>query len=800
MKRNHNSSTKVPVLEHAVLQRFKEILAIFGFFIALYLLIALLTYHRVDPAWSTTGATLHIANAGGRVGAWLADVLLCGFGYFAFLFPFAVGYFARIFSKRKTEENLYDYRVLILKTVGFIVLIFSGTGLSNILLVSWPGMPFPSSGGIVGEVVDLRLESFLNPIGTVLLLWPLFLGSTAIFTGISWLTFMNRIGHHLIQLGALIKINISEIYQRLDFEGFLSREDSSAKQDPELCLKRKENSPLERPLLPRVLPKQNLSKLKKIIPPVFLDEEDEESVVVKSMVLSPPKPSLKPVLKPLHEEFYSESGMTPPLRLLDVAPPPSEKSYSSSSLETMSREVELRLMDFGVQVQVVAVHPGPVITRFELALAPGVKVSKISNLAKDLARSLSVVSVRIVDVIPGKSVVGLEVPNEQREVVYLSEIIASAVYEQSRSPLSLALGKDISGHPVVVDLSKMPHLLVAGTTGSGKSVGLNVMLLSLLYKASPEKVRLIMIDPKMLELSIYDGIPHLLAPVVTDMKEAANALRWCVAEMDRRYRLMAALGVRNLAGYNHKIEEAIEKGTPILNPILLSPEQTPEPLNALPYVVVVIDEFADMMMVVGKKVEELIARIAQKARAAGIHMILATQRPSVDVITGLIKANVPTRIAFQVSSRIDSRTILDQSGAEQLLGYGDMLYLAAGTGIPVRVHGAYAADHEVHAVANYLKQQGTPDYLSEILQTEENSGEAQGSSQSTGEQDPFYDQAVQIVLQTRRASISNIQRRLKIGYNRAARIIEDMESAGIVSEMSSNGNREILVESSEEMV
>ena len=427
--------------------------------------------------------------------------------------------------------------------------------------------------------------------------------------------------------------------------------------------------------------------------------------------------------------------------------------------------------------------------------AAGIKVSRITGLAKDLARSLSVVSVRIVEVIPGKSVIGLEVPNKHREIVRLSEILSSTAYQHARSPLSLALGKDIAGHPVIVDLGKMPHLLVAGTTGSGKSVGLNAMLLSILYKTTPEQVRLIMIDPKMLELAIYEGIPHLLAPVVTDMKEAANALRWCVAEMERRYKLMANLGVRNLAGHNQKIQEANDKGQTLYNPFW-SPEQSDkaEPLVHLPYIIVLIDEFADMIMVVGKKVEELIARIAQKARAAGIHLILATQRPSVDVITGLIKANIPTRISFQVSSKIDSRTILDQQGAEQLLGHGDMLYLAPGTGVPIRVHGAFVADQEVHHVVNALKQSGTPEYGLDLTKINLNEGsDLEFSDSNCGEKDALYDQAVQIVIETRRASISSIQRRLKIGYNRAARLMEDMEKAGLVSAMESNGNREILI-------
>ena len=498
-------------------------------------------------------------------------------------------------------------------------------------------------------------------------------------------------------------------------------------------------------------------------------------------------------------------GELPPLSLLDD-PVPQSSGFSEESLEAMSRLVELKLRDFGIEVDVVSVSPGPIITRFELDPAPGVKVSQISNLSKDLARSLSVVSVRVVEVIPGRSYIGLEIPNENREIVTLGEILKSKAYDDLASPLTLALGKDIGGKSVVADLSRMPHLLIAGTTGSGKSVAINAMVLSLLYKAKPEHVRLIMVDPKMLELSVYEGIPHLLAPVVTDMKEAANALRWCVGEMDRRYRLMAALGVRNIGGYNRKVKDAIDAGEPLPDPTWKPPEfDDPEKiiehptLVPLPFIVIIIDELADMMMMVGKKVEELIARLAQKARASGIHMLLATQRPSVDVITGLIKANIPTRIAFQVSAKVDSRTILDQMGAENLLGHGDMLYLPPGTSLPTRVHGAFVADHEVHAVVRNLKKSGAPRYIDEILDAPSSltpglTGiDAAPSGSIDAEQDPLYDQAVQVVMDTRKASISGVQRRLKIGYNRAARMVESMEEAGLVGPLQSNGAREILV-------
>jgi S-DNA-T family DNA segregation ATPase FtsK/SpoIIIE len=529
------------------------------------------------------------------------------------------------------------------------------------------------------------------------------------------------------------------------------------------------------------------------------------------------KPRIEPVMAPLEPSVRAErerqvplfdppaAGELPPLSLLDD-PPQQKKGYSDESLEGMSRLVELKLKDFGVDVEVTSVSPGPIITRFELDPAPGVKVSQISNLAKDIARSLSVVSVRVVEVIPGKSFVGLEIPNENRELVTLGEILKSRAYEDLASPLTLALGKDIGGNSVVADLARMPHLLIAGTTGSGKSVAINAMVLSLLYKTQPEQVRLIMIDPKMLELSVYEGIPHLLTPVVTDMSEAANALRWCVAEMDRRYRLMASLGVRNIGGYNRKVREAIDAGDPIRDPTWTPPpfEDEDKPvehptLTPLPFIVVIIDELADMMMIVGKKVEEVIARLAQKARASGIHMLLATQRPSVDVITGLIKANIPTRIAFQVSAKVDSRTILDQMGAENLLGHGDMLYLPPGTSLPTRVHGAFVADHEVHSVVRHLKKSAAPRYLDEILEgpmgpTPGLAGIDKVSAGSAdAEQDPLYDQAVQVVMDTRKASISGVQRRLKIGYNRAARMVESMEAAGLVGPLQPNGTREILV-------
>jgi S-DNA-T family DNA segregation ATPase FtsK/SpoIIIE len=625
-----------------------------------------------------------------------------------------------------------------------------------------------TAGGIVGQVVGHSLESFMKLLGASTLLFVLWVASISLFLGISWFSVMDRIGHWCLLAYEKAQVKFAELQDRAE-----GRRQQAARQD-----------------IIEVEKKRTAGRLPPRIEPVM--------------------PSLEPSARAERERQVPlfdppAAGELPPLSLLDD-PPAQKQGFSEESLEAMSRLVELKLRDFGIEVEVKSVSPGPVITRFELDPAPGVKVSQIVNLAKDLARSLSVVSVRIVEVIPGKSFVGLEIPNENRQLVTLGEILKSKAYDKVVSPLTLALGKDIGGNSVVADLARMPHLLIAGTTGSGKSVAINAMVLSILYKTHPEQVRLIMIDPKMLELSVYEGIPHLLTPVVTDMKEAANALRWCVAEMDRRYRLMAGLGVRNIGGYNRKVNEAIAAGEPIKDPTFTPPpfEDEEKPvehptLTPLPFIVVIIDELADMMMIVGKKVEELIARLAQKARASGIHMLLATQRPSVDVITGLIKANVPTRIAFQVSAKVDSRTILDQQGAENLLGHGDMLYLPPGTSMPVRVHGAFVADHEVHSVVRHLKKSGTPRYIDEILEgpvgpTPGLSGiDAASADAADAEQDPLYDQAVQVVMETRKASISGVQRRLKIGYNRAARMVESMEAAGLVGPLQPNGTREILV-------
>lgn len=733
--------------------------------IAAYLLLTLATYHPNDPGWSHWGPVNAIQNKGGVVGAWFADVLLYLFGYLAYLFPVMIAYSGWLVVKGASTAGQIDFHVINIRWLGFLLTIASGCGLATLHFHAGTSNLPLDAGGILGDLVGNGLASLFSFTGATLFLLALFLAGITLFTGLSWFVLMDITGKYTLLSMDWLQQQMSGMATA--FAGYRAERQRSEMM-PEKIEKAR---PVKRPP-PR-------------IEPVIKKVEPSERVERERQVLlfeAPPDTEL------------------PPLSLLND-PPEHSEGYSDAALEAMSRLVEMKLLDFGIEVQVVAVQPGPVITRFELQPGVGVKVSQISNLDKDLARSLSAISVRIVDVIPGKDVIGLEIPNESRELVTLSEILKSADYDQSPSALTLALGKDIGGQAMVADLARMPHLLVAGTTGSGKSVAVNAMILSLLYKTLPRDVRMIMIDPKMLELSVYEGIPHLLTPVVTDMKEAANALRWCVGEMERRYKLMAALGVRNITNYNRKVREAIDAGEPIPDPLFkpeeaLDPEAPAPELQVLPFIVVIIDELADLMMVVDKKkVEELIARLAQKARAAGVHLILATQRPSVDVITGLIKANIPTRIAFQVSSKIDSRTILDQPGAEQLLGHGDMLYLPPGTGLPNRVHGAYVDDAEVHRVVAHLKGKSEPEYIDEILQTTTDflpgGGGETGADDAEG--DPLYDDAVRIVTETRRASISGVQRRLKIGYNRAARMIEQMEASGVVSAQQSNGNREVLV-------
>ncbi len=754
-----------PVSPMPVAQAVREAaLWVFGA-LALIMLVALLTYDARDPGFSRTGDGGSVRNQIGSAGAWFADVTYSLFGMPAFLFPamaLLTGWL--IFTQRTTSAPL-DRALLGTRFGGFLTTLATSCGLATL---HFTGMDMPqSAGGAFGQVVGGSLASGLGILGGTLLLLALWLASVSLFTGLSWLAVMDQVGKSVLDgLDELRNLGIV-IQERLAARRAQQQRQQTVSRTRQETLTRKR--PHIEPVLPAPEPSVRAQKERQV-----------------------------PLFEPV------EPGERPPLALLDD-PPVQTASYSEEALEAMSRLVELKLRDFGVEVEVVSVHPGPVVTRFELAPAPGVKVSQISNLSKDLARSLSAISVRVVEVIPGKPTVGLEIPNESRELVTLGEILRSKAYEDMASPLALALGKDISGKSVVADLQKMPHLLIAGTTGSGKSVAINAMVLSLLYKATPDEVRTIMIDPKMLELSVYEGIPHLLCPVVTDMKDAANALRWCVAEMERRYRLMAALGVRNFGGFNRKVRAAVEDGQPIPDPLYQplvpdAPEDDPgaPSLQPLPQIVVVIDELADMMMVVGKKCEELIARLAQKARASGIHMIIATQRPSVDVITGLIKANIPTRIAFQVSAKVDSRTILDQGGAETLLGHGDMLFLPPGTGVPVRVHGAFVSDHEVHRVVAQLRGSGEPKYLDEITSEplEPLAGlsiEASGVvGEVDAEGDPLYDQAVRIVTETRRASVSGIQRRLKIGYNRAARMVETMEATGIVGQLQANGSREVL--------
>ena len=756
----------------------------------IFLALSLVTYHRADPSWSHQVYQVKVLNAGGRVGAWLSDFLLYMFGYVTYIFPLVFFYAVIVGFRRHRDENVaeFDWMLSSVRGLGFIMAVISAAGLVSFYLSKAAHFLPYQSGGIIGEVVGGLLLGWFNKLGATVVLVPMLVVSITLSTGASWVSWLEWLGESVLNLfdwsrDKMHAFQFPEMHFSTHMAELFSRLKPGLSHDQEEAV---------------ALPTKNKTKKKKT--PVIASSSPS---VIKKVIAAPKEILKKQTVD--SSDFksaprYTRSGLLPKLNLLDSPVAEKNTTMTKEMLETRSQEVEQRLADFGVEVEVVAVYPGPVVTRFEMSLAAGTKVSKITALAKDLARSLSVVSVRVVEVIPGKSVVGLELPNPSREVVTLKEVLSTSAYKQSRSALTLALGKDIAGAPVIVDLAKMPHLLVAGTTGSGKSVALNTMLLSLLYKSSPQDLRLILIDPKMLELSIYDGIPHLLAPVVTDMKDAASALRWCVVEMERRYRLMASLGVRNIAGYNQKVQEAVEKGAPLLDPLQPAGEAEPKELQTLPKIVVLADEFADMMVVVGKKVETLIARLAQKARAAGIHLIFATQRPSVDVITGLIKANIPTRIAFQVSSKIDSRTIIDQQGAEQLLGHGDMLYLPPGSGVPVRVHGCFASDDEVHRVVNDLKQRGQPDYLEDIL--DDNAGTdptgftdsvMSESENGDGEKDQLYDEAVHFIAKAQRVSVSSIQRRFKIGYNRAARIVEAMEEAGVVSKMEGNSQRDVLV-------
>ncbi|MDO8909015.1 MAG: DNA translocase FtsK 4TM domain-containing protein [Pseudohongiella sp.] len=742
---------------------------IVSFLVGIVLLISLLTYSPLDPGFTTTGNGGPVVNAVGQMGAWTSDVLLHMFGYFAYIFPLALG--VRIFSlfRQNDADRDFSWGMLAIRAGGLALLAIGACTLAT-LHFSMPAEFTWPAGGVIGAAMADASVPVLAVLGSTLVFLALFLFGLTVSFEISWLSVVDRVGYWTLN-GYTLAMEAFRAWQE----------------------KREENLKV----------REGLEKRKRAMD-VRIEKDKKRAPPRIEPVFTPPVERSQRVEKERQGKLFKAeaTGELPAISLLDEKKAASNKGYSTESLEAMSRLLELKLQDFGIDIEVTAVHPGPVITRFEVQPAPGIKASRITGLAKDLARSLAVISVRVVEVIPGKTVIGIEIPNEHREIILFSQVLASQEFDKAVSPVSMALGHDIVGKPVVVDLAKMPHLLVAGTTGSGKSVGINAMILSLLYKSSPQDVRMIMIDPKMLELSVYDGIPHLLTPVVTDMKDAANALRWSVAEMERRYKLMSALGVRNLAGYNKKVEDAAKEGNPIMDPIwrpdpmILQDDQTAPALEPLPTIVVIVDELADMMMVVGKKVEELIARIAQKARAAGIHLILATQRPSVDVLTGLIKANIPTRLSFMVQSKVDSRTILGEGGAEQLLGHGDMLFLPPGGGLAKRVHGAYVSDEEVHRVVADWKSRGAPVYIDEITQgveeREMNMGGMGGGDGEGEEDDALYDEAVAFVTETRKASISSVQRKLRIGYNRAARMIESMEAAGVVSEMGTNGSREVL--------
>jgi S-DNA-T family DNA segregation ATPase FtsK/SpoIIIE len=734
--------------------------------LGLYFLISLLSFSSQDPGWSYIGERSKPDNLGGSAGAWFSSVFLGLFGFLAYLFPVMVIWSGWLIFKERNPDDTVNYWLVGLRWGGFFLTVAAGSSLAA-MHIKAIGNSFPEGpGGILGRAVESVFVPAFSATGSSLLLLAVFLGGWTMFTGISWFTVMDWIGESILSMLDKSRYFLNRFDEYRDARNMKKQRTEVVKQETEKKKKRK--PPTITPTPPKVQPSIRVEKEKQV--PLFKPEPNAE---------------------------------LPPLSLLEP-PPGTTVEHSEESLKAMSQLLEMKLADFDIVAHVESVSPGPVVTLYELQLAPGTKASKVTNIANDLARALSTISVRVVETIPGKPVIGIEIPNEIRETVYLSEVLMSHEYDKSKSPLTVALGKDIGGQPVVANIEKMPHGLIAGTTGSGKSVSINTIILSLLFKSRADEVRLIMVDPKVVELSVYQDIPHLLTPVVTDMKEAVNALRWCVMEMERRYKLMGALGVRNIAGFNKKVQESINKGEPIKDPFFKPDpmlygegDELPEPpdLEPIPYIVVIVDEFADMMATVGKKVEELIARLAAKARAARIHLLLATQRPDTNVITGLIKSNVPTRLAFQVSGKTNSRIILDQMGAEQLLGKGDSLYLENGKNLLKRVHGAFVSDEEVHRVVEALKQMGSPNYIDEIVQEPSEaipglSPEASGAD--TEDADPLFDEAVRIVTESRRASISGVQRRLKIGYNRAARMIEEMERIGVVSAPETNGNREVL--------
>ncbi|UZE20148.1 DNA translocase FtsK 4TM domain-containing protein [Pseudomonas sp. B21-054] len=785
--------TVVPLWRQQLHYRLKEGALIAIGALCLFLMMALLTYGKDDPGWSHNSKIEDVQNFGGPAGSYSADILFMVLGYFAYIFPLLLAIKAYQIFRQRHEPWLWSGWLFSWRLIGLVFLVLSGAALAHIHFHAPTGLP-AGAGGALGESLGDLARNALNIQGSTLLFIALFLFGLTVFTDLSWFKVMDVTGKITLDLIELIQGAMNRWWaartERKQLVAQLREVDDRVHDvvAPTTPDKREQAKVKERLIEREQALSKHMSEREKQVPPVI------------TMAPAKPPEQSKRVQKEKQAPLFVDSaveGTLPPISILD----PAEKkqlNYSPESLAAVGHLLEIKLKEFGVEVSVDSIHPGPVITRYEIQPAAGVKVSRISNLAKDLARSLAVTSVRVVEVIPGKTTVGIEIPNEDRQIVRFSEVLSTPEYDNHKSPVTLALGHDIGGKPVITDLAKMPHLLVAGTTGSGKSVGVNAMILSILFKSGPEDAKLIMIDPKMLELSIYEGIPHLLCPVVTDMKDAANALRWSVAEMERRYKLMAKMGVRNLSGFNAKVKEAEEAGTPLSDPLYHRENIHDEAplLHKLPTIVVVVDEFADMMMIVGKKVEELIARIAQKARAAGIHLILATQRPSVDVITGLIKANIPTRMAFQVSSKIDSRTIIDQGGAEQLLGHGDMLYMPPGTSLPIRVHGAFVSDDEVHRVVEAWKLRGAPEYNDDILAGVEEAGSgfegSSGGGDDDAETDALYDEAVQFVLESRRASISAVQRKLKIGYNRAARMIEAMEMAGVVTAMNTNGSREVL--------